>query len=204
MSIENILKPHNLTLYLNEVADKSIKVSNIDSENTLANYVITSDGAGNATWEDNLKDRVLASRTQPYNFPTVSGNVVFNVENLPVQYSLNTSTGVISLNNTANEVISLDFMLSASVSDSTTKFRFTIQTDSGGGVILATIDTPLEQNGSTNEPINISMSTMFEFEPSSTITVRSNRIAGIGTLSVSTQAGGVDRPHCCSLRVVEV
>lgn len=275
MSVENILKPHNLSVYLNEVLDKSIKVSNIDSENTLSGYLMEADGLGNVTWvaptpdtniynsdgtvtgnrivnigtnkinftngnlnletssqlefnsdpgsafdylqKDNSnnpiwapltqKHSLLASRFQPYIFPA-AGTLLFNTQNLAIQYTVNTLTGIISLNNSSNETIMIDFNLaSAVVSDSSTKFRFDIiKTDGTGTQTLTTGETELCQSGGIGENVNLHLHTFNGVEPNTTLRVDVTRVAGTGSLTANPLTGNnsVMRPHTIALSILQI
>lgn len=155
-----------------------------------------------------VKNRILCSMFQPYAYPNGPANIVWNTQNLAIQYTLSTLSGVISFNNTQREVILIDFNIASSLmSDSSTQFRFDIQkVDSGGTTILTTIQSPLTQSGSINEFFNVHANTLNEILPGTTLSVVCTRTSGGGSAVLNSLTGGsgTQRPHTLSLNIIQI
>lgn len=144
-------------------------------------------------------NKIIVSRSDPYNLPTALANIVFDISAVAHNYSL--FAGVVSLNNTSSEDIRADFFLSATVSDSSTRFRFYI-TVSGSNI--ATCQSRRTQSSVANGYVLVNISTMTTVSSSGTVSVRCERSSGSGTMSINTDAGGTSTPYACSLLVTRV
>lgn len=155
--------------------------------------------------------RVIASRFAPYTFPPGPNVVVvFNTQNLSNSFTLNTGTGVISLNNLSPIIVKCHFSLQGAImDDSVGKYTFNlIKNDPvNNDINISTTTTSLIQSGSTNESISCSIMTWSSCDANTTIRLESSRTAGISSGLVLNPLSGNNvqmRPFTCTLTVEEL